>query len=87
VAPNVTLTGIAAGIQAVANLPSGAQEQELIAAAAKRDVGIYGMSAYRSDQAVRPPALVLGYGRISESSIPLAITQIADLLEPPSAAR
>ncbi len=84
VAPHVALTGIAAGIHAVANLPPTADEQELITAAAKRDVNLVGMSAYRSNQATQPPALVLGYGRISESSIRLAITQIADLLEPPS---
>ncbi len=78
--PNVALTGIAAGIHAVANLPSDADEQALIAAAAERNVNLHGMSAYRSNQATRPPALVLGYGRISESRIPLAIAQIADLL-------
>jgi GntR family transcriptional regulator / MocR family aminotransferase len=83
-APHVTLTGIAAGIQAVANLPQGADEQEIVAAAAERDVGLYGMSAYRSSGATAPPALVLGYARLSERAIPLAITRIADLLNPPN---
>jgi GntR family transcriptional regulator / MocR family aminotransferase len=83
-APHITLTGIAAGIQAVANLPEGIDEQELVTAAAERNVGLYGMSAYRSSSATGPPALVLGYARLSESAIPLAITRIADLLNPPS---
>ncbi len=84
-APRVALTGIAAGIHAVANLPPDADEHELITAAAEREVNLYGMSAYRSNQATRPPALVIGYGRISESSIPLAITRIHDVLAPRSA--
>jgi GntR family transcriptional regulator/MocR family aminotransferase len=83
-APQLTLTGIAAGIQAVANLPEGADERELVTAAAERSVGLYGMSAYRSNLATEPPALVVGYARLSESAIPLAITQIADLLNSPN---
>jgi hypothetical protein len=38
------------------------------------------MSAYRSDQATEPPALVLGYGQLTESAIASAIARIADLL-------
>jgi GntR family transcriptional regulator / MocR family aminotransferase len=79
-APHVTLTGIAAGIQAVANLPEHADEQELVTAAAGRNVGLYGMSTYRSSPTTGAPALVLGYARLSESAIALAITEIADLL-------
>jgi GntR family transcriptional regulator / MocR family aminotransferase len=55
-----------------------------VTAAAMRNVGLYGMSAYRSNPATGPPALVLGYARLSESTIPLAISQIADLFNPPS---
>lgn len=84
-APHATLTGIAAGIQAVATLPDGADEQEVVTAAAKRDVGLYAMSDYRANPVPGPPALVLGYARLSESAIPLAITQIADLLNPSGA--
>jgi GntR family transcriptional regulator / MocR family aminotransferase len=82
-APQLTLTGIAAGIQAVAYLPAGTDEQQLVAAAAERDVGLYGMSAYRSNTAAEPPALVLGYGRLSESAIRLGVSKIADLLTRP----
>jgi GntR family transcriptional regulator/MocR family aminotransferase len=85
-APDVTLTGIAAGIQAVANLPPGADEQAIVTAAAQRDVGLYGMSAYRSTGATTPPALVLGYARLSDAAIPPAIERVADLLNPRSAA-
>jgi GntR family transcriptional regulator / MocR family aminotransferase len=81
-APGLTLTGVAAGIQAVAELSPGADEQELISAALQRGVGLYGMSRYRSSPSSGRPALVLGYGRVSESAIPRAITTIADLLNP-----
>jgi GntR family transcriptional regulator/MocR family aminotransferase len=81
-APQVTLTGISAGIQAMACLPDGVDECELVAAAAERDVGIYGMSTYRSDHTTVPPALALGYGHLSESAIEQAIGRIGDLLTP-----
>ncbi|HTU29465.1 MAG TPA: PLP-dependent aminotransferase family protein [Solirubrobacteraceae bacterium] len=79
-APHIRLTGIAAGIHAVANLPPDADESVLVAAAAERDVGLYPMSAYRSDHAAEPAALVLGYGPLSEALIHTAIARIADLL-------
>jgi GntR family transcriptional regulator / MocR family aminotransferase len=81
-APQVKLTGIAAGIHAVATLPPTAEQQQLTDSARRRDVGLYGISAYRWDHATHPPALVLGYGGLTESSIALAIGKIADLLAP-----
>jgi hypothetical protein len=38
------------------------------------------MSAYRSSQATGPPALVLGYARLRQSAISVAVKRIADLL-------
>lgn len=81
VAPRLTLTGISAGIQAVVDLPPDADEQEIVTAAAERGVGLYGISAYRSNPATGPPALVLGYARLGESAIAQAISRIADLLD------
>jgi GntR family transcriptional regulator/MocR family aminotransferase len=81
-APHVKLAGVAAGINAVAILSPETDEQTLTNAARSRDVGLYGISAYRWDHANTPPALVLGYGGLSASSIPLAIGRIADLLAP-----
>src|SRR6266545_3506940 len=43
-APGVRLTGLAAGFHAVAHLPAGTAEQEVIQAARSRSVGLYGMS-------------------------------------------
>jgi GntR family transcriptional regulator/MocR family aminotransferase len=81
-APHVKLAGVAAGINAVAILSPETDEQTLANAARSRNVGLYGLSAYRWDHATAPPALVLGYGGLSESSIQLAIGKVADLLAP-----
>ncbi len=81
-APGVRLTGLAAGFHAVAHLPETASEQEVVAAALERSVGLYGMSEFRS-RASRdgaPPQLVLGFGNVSEAAIDSGITAVAGLL-------
>jgi GntR family transcriptional regulator / MocR family aminotransferase len=50
-APDVRVTGLAAGFHAAAHLPAGAAEQEVIRAARARSVGLYGMSTYRATHA------------------------------------
>ena len=85
-APEVELTGLAAGFHAVAHLPhgadgaDGADETAVIAAARERSVGIYGMSEYRSSRGTTPPQLVLGFGNLSERAIEAGIARIGDLL-------
>lgn len=79
-APRVTLTGLAAGFHAVAHLPEGFDEGEVISAAAKRSVGLYGMSLYRADGATRPAQLVLGFGTLSASAIGRGVLIIAAIL-------
>jgi GntR family transcriptional regulator/MocR family aminotransferase len=81
-APGVRLTGLAAGFHAVAHLPETASEQEVVAAALERSVGLYGMSEFRSraSRAGAPPQLVLGFGNVSESAIDAGITAVAGLL-------
>ena len=80
-APRVQLTGLAAGFQAVAPLPPGADETAVIAAARERRVGLHGIGDYRGhpDRAA-PPALVMGFGNVRERAIEPAIAAIADQL-------
>src|SRR6516165_789795 len=80
-APQVTLTGLAAGFHAVAHLPWPAEEESVVAAAKVRSVGLYGMSPYRSTGAVRPPQLVLGFGNLTERTIAAGIAAVGDLLQ------
>jgi GntR family transcriptional regulator/MocR family aminotransferase len=79
-APRVQLTGLAAGFHAVAHLPSAADEQQIVAAARERGVGLYGMSTYRSTHSSTPPQLVFGFGNTSAEAIHAGIEAIADLL-------
>ena len=80
-APSVTLTGLAAGFHAVAHLPAGASEADVVSSAKERSIGLYGMSANRADKSTDPPQLVLGFGNLSERSIRDGIAAVADLLE------
>ena len=80
-APRVQLTGLAAGFQAVALLPPGADEMAVIAATRDRRVGLHGIGDYRSNpDAAAPPALVMGFGNVRERAIEPAIAAVADLL-------
>jgi GntR family transcriptional regulator/MocR family aminotransferase len=80
-APDVRLTGLAAGFHAVAQLAPGASETAIVEAPQARGVGIYGMSANRSTRSPEPPQLVLGFGNLSQRAIIDGITQAAPLLQ------
>jgi GntR family transcriptional regulator/MocR family aminotransferase len=80
-ATGVQLTGLAAGFQAVAPLPSGTDETAVIAAARERRVGLYGISGYRGQpDPTAPPTLLMGFGNVRERTIEPAIAAIAGLL-------
>jgi GntR family transcriptional regulator / MocR family aminotransferase len=79
-APRVKLHGLAAGIHAVAALPDGADEIEIVERARARSIGLYPMSKYRSDGATEPPRLALGFGDLTEPSIRRGIAAVSDLL-------
>ena len=80
-APDIRLSGLAAGFHAVAQLAPGASEAAVVEAAQAHGVGIYGMSANRSTRSPDPPQLVLGFGNLSERMIIEGITRVAPLLQ------
>ena len=80
-APGIELQGLAAGFHAVAQLPPGADEQALIAAARRRSVGLYGVNSYRMTSQTRTPQLVLGFGNLTTDAIYEGIHIVADLLQ------
>jgi GntR family transcriptional regulator/MocR family aminotransferase len=80
-APDVQVTGLAAGLHAVARLPEDADETRIVARAATRSVGLRGMAHYRLDGATRPPQLVLGFGHLTENAIDQGIRVVGDLLD------
>ena len=79
-APAVRLTGLAAGFHAVAHLPGSADEDEVVAQARRRSVGLYGMAPFRASHGTAPPQLVLGFGLVNERAIEAGIAAVADLL-------
>lgn len=79
-APHLRLTGLAAGFHAVLHLPSGTHEDQLIADAYSRGVGLYGMARMRQQATSAGPQLVLGFGNTSPREITAGIAGIADLL-------
>jgi len=79
--PGLELTGLAAGFQAMAPLPAGADEETVVAAARARRVGLHGIGGYRGDPGTAaPPALIMGFGNVSERAIEPAIAAVAGLL-------
>ncbi|MGW3334832.1 MocR-like pyridoxine biosynthesis transcription factor PdxR [Streptomyces rubiginosohelvolus] len=67
-APGIEVSGIAAGLHAVLELPAGA-ERSVIQAAAFQGLALEGLSRYRHpDAPATRDALVIGYGSPSESA-------------------
>ncbi|MFF3415714.1 PLP-dependent aminotransferase family protein [Streptomyces sp. NPDC002698] len=79
-APEVRLTGLAAGFHAVLHLAPATDERSVVLAARERAVGLYGMSPCRSDGSATPPRLVLGFGDVGERAIAEGIATVGDLL-------
>ena len=73
-APGLQLSGLEAGCHAVLELPPGVTEAEVVEAALRRAVRVYGLSRYRVDapraaEAQVPDGLVLGFGNVNEERI------------------
>ncbi len=75
--PDASLKGIAGGLHAVLELPSGSDEKEVIAAAGRAGVKVQGLGDYTLDHP-RPPSLVIGYGPPSDRELRRAVEVIAD---------
>lgn len=79
-APEARVTGLAAGFHAVVHLGGPADEQDVIAAARDRSVGLYGMSMCHSSHAAEAVQLVLGFGNVGERAVTAGIKAVGDLL-------
>ena len=75
--PESSVGGAAAGLHVIAWLPDGTNETTISDAAANRGVAIHTLHSDCAVTAPLGPALVLGYGLISESAIPRAVRQLA----------
>lgn len=75
--PQASVGGTAAGLHLIAWLPEESDETAIADAAAARGVAIHTLHQDCSVAGSLPPALLLGYGLISESSIPRAVDELA----------
>ncbi len=82
-APAVRLTGIAAGLHAVAELPAGGSEAGTVERAASHGVAVDGLRLYTAPGHERGPALVIGYGRPAEHAFTTAVGRLCAALAEP----
>jgi GntR family transcriptional regulator/MocR family aminotransferase len=73
--PELEVAGAAAGLHMLLRLPAGLREEAVAAAAAQHGVAVEPLGPHAV--APRPPALLLGYGRIAEPAIAAGVAQLA----------
>ncbi|WP_148590453.1 PLP-dependent aminotransferase family protein, partial [Streptomyces sp. WAC01526] len=86
-APHLTVTGIAAGLHAVLQLPDGSGESDeraALRAARWQGLALDGLSGYRHPEATMAPrhGLVVGYATPSDSAFPSALEALCRALPP-----
>jgi GntR family transcriptional regulator/MocR family aminotransferase len=79
--PDAHVGGASAGLHLIAWLPDGADEAAIADEAARRAVAIHALHQDCAVSAPVPPALLLGYGQISEPAIPRAVRELGRAVE------
>jgi GntR family transcriptional regulator / MocR family aminotransferase len=79
-APHVRMTGVAAGLHTVLELPPGSQEDEVIARAAARGLALSGLTQYAAPGARHAPALVVGFGTPPAHAFTTAVARLCAVL-------
>lgn len=77
--PKRRVSGIAAGMHLLLELPAGTNEGDVVEAAAKLSVAVSGIGDYRA-RAKGPPALTIGYGSVRDSAITEGIKRLASVI-------
>jgi GntR family transcriptional regulator / MocR family aminotransferase len=80
-APGVRVTGIAAGLHAVAELPPGQREDQVVARASARGVAIEGLGDYALGSHTHRPALVIGYARPAAHEYTTALARLGAAIQ------
>ncbi len=75
--PDARVGGTSAGLHVITWLADGADELAITDEAAKRGVAIHALHQDCAVSAPASPALLLGYGLISEAAIPRAVQELA----------
>ncbi|MEH1125331.1 MocR-like pyridoxine biosynthesis transcription factor PdxR [Micromonospora sp. CPCC 206061] len=79
--PRGRVAGTAAGLHLLLHLPAGTDTAAAVRKAAVAGLRLMDLSAYWSSRR-ETPALVIGYGNITDADIPAAVNLLADVLAP-----
>jgi GntR family transcriptional regulator / MocR family aminotransferase len=79
-APQARITGVAAGLHAVVELPAGLGEADAIADAQARGLIVSGLGEYATAGARHPPALVVGFATPPPHSFTTAIARLCAVI-------
>ncbi len=74
------VTGIAAGLHALLELPGGQREEDLVARAARHGLAIDGLGAYTATGHTYPPALIAGYATPPGHAYTAALARLCAVL-------
>ena len=84
-APQVQITGIAAGLHAVLKLPAHHREDDVVSRAAGHGLALEGLHHYSAAQRyARGPSLVVGYGTPPEHAFTGAVARLCAVLAEPA---
>jgi GntR family transcriptional regulator / MocR family aminotransferase len=75
--PELRVSGIAAGLHVVVELPSPRAEADVVAEAAARGLAIESLSYHALPGYDGPPGLLIGYGGVLEPAIGFAVAELA----------
>ena len=79
-APQVRISGIAAGLHALVELPEPLREEDVVASAAGRGLSLQGLGVYAHGPRPHPQALVVGYAKPPEHAYTGAVARLASVL-------
>ena len=79
-APQVRISGIAAGLHALVELPDPLREDDVVARAAARGLSLQGLGVYAHGSRPHPQALVVGYAKPPEHAFTGAVARLAAVL-------
>ena len=77
--PETTITGVAAGLHVLMQLPPGVDDEHVAQEAAREGIHVEPLSRFNFDGR-DAPGLVIGYGRIHEGAIEPAVSTLASVM-------
>ncbi len=78
--PDARITGIAAGLHALVELPPGRGEAETVARAAALGLAVEGLASYRTGDQKHRPALVIGYATPPEHAFAASLDRLCAVI-------